>query len=82
MPLLNRLLAENFKGRQSTSTSLPDSVNDSPVRVIFEDLVLRVPGGLKRLSPTSPQGTWGLKGLSPASPKGTWWPKGLSPTGP
>ena len=50
-------------------------VNDSPVRVIFEDSVLRVPGRLNGLSPASPQGTWGLKGMGPASPQGTWGAK-------
>ena len=47
-------------------------VNDSPARVLLEDSALRVPEGLKGVSPNSPQDTWGLKRLSPFhSPQGT-----------
>ena len=49
-------------------------LNETPVRVIFEGRVHRVPGGWKDWVPPvhryRPQGTWELKGLSPASPQG------------
>ena len=48
-----------------------------PVQILFEDSALREPGGMKWLSPTSPQGTWGLKEMSPTSPQGTYGLYGL-----
>ena len=63
---------EHILQRSSEYQYQSSGLNDSPVRVVFEDSSPQGTWGVEMtLSPTRPQRTWRLKGLGPASFQGT-----------